>query len=96
MALVVHAFYFLILDLQTQESRLQQLFLLHNLKKSRQGVVGVRDRGRVTNFVLKPFKTEILMSNGGKRTSEDLSIIVRLVGSDLAKNDTRLHECIRC
>ena len=35
MALVVLAFYFLVLDQQTQESRLQQLLLLQHLKRSR-------------------------------------------------------------
>ena len=35
MALVVLAFYFLVLDKQTQESRLQQLLLLQHLKRSR-------------------------------------------------------------
>ena len=34
-ALVVLAFYFLVLDQQTQESRLQQLLLLQHLKRSR-------------------------------------------------------------
>jgi len=34
-ALVVFAFYFLVLDQQTQESRLQQLLLLQHLKRSR-------------------------------------------------------------
>ena len=34
-ALVVPAFYFLVLDQQTQESRLQQLLLLQHLKRSR-------------------------------------------------------------
>ena len=33
--LVVLAFYFLVLDQQTQESRLQQLILLQHLKRSR-------------------------------------------------------------
>ena len=34
-SLVVLAFYFLVLDQQTQESRLQQLLLLQHLKRSR-------------------------------------------------------------
>ena len=35
MALAVLAFYFLVLDQQTKESRLQQLLLLQHLKRSR-------------------------------------------------------------
>ena len=35
LALVVLTFYFLVLDQQTQESRLQQLLLLQHLKRSR-------------------------------------------------------------
>ena len=61
MVLVVLAFYFLVLDQQTQESRLQQLILLQHLKRSRRKRLillqialrdtrrDVRDRGQETN-----------------------------------------------
>ena len=48
-ALVVLAFYFLFLDQETQESRLQQLLLLQHLKRSRRKRLDVRGRGRETN-----------------------------------------------
>ena len=65
-ALVVLAFYFLVLDQQTQQSRLQQLLLLQHLKRSRrkrlillklpfarQGTLDVCGRGRETSSGLK-------------------------------------------
>ena len=48
-ALVVLAFYFLVLDQQTQESRLQQLLLLQHLKRSR--------RKRLILLEISPRKT---------------------------------------
>ena len=50
--LVVLAFYFLVLDQQTQESRLQQLLLLQHLKRSR----------RKRLILLQIFKTKLVSS----------------------------------
>ena len=102
-ALVVLAFYFLVLDQQTQESRLQQLLLLQHLKRSRRKrlillQIALRKTRRVRrvwfqtllngNFVEEWWKENFRIS---RRTFE---YIVRLVGPDLAKKDTRLRECI--
>ena len=106
-ALVVLAFYFLVLDQQTQESRLQQLLLLQHLKRLRQKrlillQIALRKTRRVRrawswlrnqfwfetllngNFVEEWWKENFRIS---RRTFE---YIVRLVGPDLAKKDTRL------
>ena len=110
-ALVVLSFYFLVLDQQSQESRLKQLLLLQHLKRSRQKrlillKIALRKTRRVRrawswprdqywfetllngNFVEEWWKENFRIS---RRTFE---YIVRLVGPDLAKKDTRLRECI--
>ena len=66
--LVVLAFYFLVLELQTQVSRFQGLLFLQRLKNpgksdgfcfkllfERQGALDVRGHGRETSSGLKPF-----------------------------------------
>ncbi|CAH3044738.1 unnamed protein product [Porites lobata] len=118
-ALVVLSSYFLVLDQQSQESRLKQLLLLQHLKRSRRKrlillKIALRKTRRVRrawswprdqywfetllngNFVEEWWKENFRIS---RRTFE---YIVRLVGPDLAKKDTRgachlrprLRECI--
>ena len=85
-ALVVLAFYFLVLELQTQVSRFQRLLLLQHLKKSRrkrlillQIALDVHGHGRETNSGLKPFYMEIVLKIGGKRTSNSEHLDVRSI-----------------
>jgi len=63
-------------------------WLYFKLLFEKQGVLDVRSHDQETNSVLKPFYTEILLENGGKRTSEHLdmhlNIIVWVAGLDLA------------
>ena len=87
-ALVVLAFYFLVIELQTQVSRFQRLLLLQHLKKLRRKwlillQIALRKTRRArralswreTNSGLKPFCTEIWLTIiGGKRTSEYLDV----------------------
>ena len=106
-ALVVLAFYFLVLDQQTQESRLQQLLLLQHLKRSRQkrliplqiALCKTRRVRRAWSWPRNQFWFETLLNGNfveewwkenfriSRRTFE---YIVRLVGPDLARKDTRL------
>ena len=75
-ALVVLAFYFLVLDQQTQESRLQQLLLLQHLKRSRRKrlillQIALRKTRRVRRAWSWPrnqfwFEAELIKLNGIK------------------------------
>ena len=110
-ALVVLAFYFLVHDQQTQESRMQQLLLLQHLKRLRRkrlillqiALRKTRSIRRAWSWPRNQFWFETLLNGNFVEEwwKENLRIsirtfeyIVRLVGPDLAKKDTRLRKCI--
>ena len=112
-ALVVIAFYFLVLEQQAEASRLQQLLLLQHLKKSRRKrmmltqmalrIKNTRRARRAWSWPRNQFWFENLLQGAfvedwwkenfriSRRTFE---YIVRVVGLDLAKKDTRLRQSI--
>ena len=112
-ALVVIAFYFLVLEQQAEASRLQQLLLLQHLKKSRRKrmmltqmalrIKNTRRARRAWSWPRNQFWFENLLQGAfvedwwkenfriSRRTFE---YIVRVVGPDLAKKDTRLRQSI--
>ena len=97
-ALVVLAFYFLVLDQQTQESRLQQLLLLLQiaLRKTRHVTRAwswPRNQFWFKTLLNRNFVEEWWKENF-RISRRMLEYIVRLVGPDLAKKDTRLRECL--
>ena len=110
-AVVVLAFHFLVLELQTQVSRFQRLLLLQHFKKSRRKrlillQVAFRKTRRARRAWLWPrnqFWFETLLHGDFVEDwwKENFRIsrcmfdyIVRVVGPDLAKKDTKLRECI--
>lgn len=111
MAFVAIAFYFLILDRQTETSRLHKLWLLQHLKRSRRkrmvllqiALKNTRPVRRAWVWPRNQFWFESLLQGDfvedwwkenfriSRRTFE---YIVRVVGPDLAKRDTRLRQSI--